>query len=125
VSTTGHICIRHGTVNTIAEPWCYLLGVCKIRGKLSKPSHKGITKKSSPRIVEGDGVEAHEMKRYGRYPFEVKRSHTSLFIALLSIPMKCGSACAIEKHINESIAYYGGAIEKHLMDSSSFYKRLS
>ena len=65
------------------------------------------------------------MKRYGRYLFAVKRSHTSLLIALLPIPMTYDSACAIEKHINESIAYYGGAIEKHLMDSSSLYKRLS
>ena len=65
------------------------------------------------------------MKRYGGYPSVVKQSHTNLLIALLPIPMVCGSACAIEKHINESIAYYGGAIEKHLMDSSSFYKRLS
>jgi len=65
------------------------------------------------------------MKRYGGYPFAVKRSHTSPLIALLPIPMACGSACAIEKHINESIAYYGGEIEKHLMDSSLFYKKLS
>jgi len=39
--------------------------------------------------------------------------------------MASGSACAIEKHINESIACYGDAIEKHLMDSSSLSKRLS
>jgi len=64
------------------------------------------------------------MKRYGGYPFAVKQSHTSLLIALLPIPITCGSACAIEKHINKSIAYYGGAIEKQLMDSSAFYKRL-
>ena len=89
--------------------------------KIGRPSHEGIAKKSGPQIVEGDGSEAHGMKRYGGYPFVVKRSHTSLLIALLPIPMTCGSACAIEKHINESIAFYGGAIEKHLMDSSSFY----
>jgi len=55
----------------------------------------------------------------------VKRSHTSLLIALISIHMTCGSACPIENHINESIAFHDGAIEKHLMDSSLFYKRLS
>jgi len=65
------------------------------------------------------------MKRYGRYLFVVKRRHTNLLTALLPINMVCGSAFAMEKHINESIAYYGGVIEKHLMDSSSFYKRLS
>ena len=60
-----HICIRHGVVSTIVEAWCYVLGVCEIREKLGRPSHEGIAKKSSPRIVEGDGVEAHGMKRYG------------------------------------------------------------
>ena len=64
------------------------------------------------------------MKSYGGYLFVVKQRHTNLLIILLSIPMACGSACALEKQINESIAYYGGAIEKHLIDLSSFYKRL-
>jgi len=41
------------------------------------------------------------MKRYGEYPFVVKRSHASLIIALLPILMAYGSACAIEKHINK------------------------
>jgi len=60
------------------------------------------------------------MKRYGGYTFAIKRSHINLLIALLPIPMVCGSACAMEKNINEFIANYDGAIEKHLMDSSSF-----
>jgi len=42
----------------------------------------------------------------------------NLLIALLPILMACGSGCAIEKWIIESITYYDGAIEKHLMDSS-------
>ena len=29
-SNIRHICIRHGAVNTIAEAWYYLLGVCEI-----------------------------------------------------------------------------------------------
>ena len=39
------------------------------------------------------------MKRYGGYPFAVKRSHINLLTALLPIPMARGSACAIEKHM--------------------------
>jgi len=81
--------------------------------------------KCSSRMAKGDGAEAHGMKRYGGYPFVVKRSHTNLLTALLPILMACGTACTIEKQINESIAYYGCAIKKHLMDSSLFYKRLS
>ena len=65
------------------------------------------------------------MKRYGGYPFVVKRSHINLPTALLLIPMASGSACAIEKHNNECIACYGGAIEKYLRDSSLLYKMLS
>ena len=71
------------------------------------------------------------MKRYGGYSFVVKR-HTSLLIALLPIPMTCGSACAIEKHLtgfiiilqeveliyalNNSKPLFGGLIVDRLME---------
>ena len=92
---------------------------------MADPLIMGLPRRVVFKSSKGNGVEAHGMKRYGGYPLVVKRSHTNLLIALLPIPMTCGSACAIEKHINEFIAYYGGAIEKHLVDSLSFYKRLN
>jgi len=94
-----HIRIRPGAVNIITESWCYLLGVCEIQEQLGRPFHEGIAKKSSPRIVKGDGVEARGMKRYGGYPFAVKRSHTSILIVLVLIPMTCGKCfCYREAH---------------------------